>query len=67
VQRPEDQANWAGPYLDKGVPKDPWGRDYVYKSPGEYGPYDLLSLGADGVPGGEGENQDITNYQPPSK
>jgi general secretion pathway protein G len=54
---------WGGPYLDKGVPNDPWGRPYIYKSPGEHGPYDLYSLGADGVEGGEGENQDITNWQ----
>jgi len=62
VEAPEGLAGWAGPYLDKGVPKDPWGRDYVYKCPGEHGPYDLTSLGADGAPGGEGENRDITNY-----
>ena len=62
VDAPEGLAGWAGPYLDKGVPKDPWGRDYIYKSPGEHGPYDLTSLGADGAPGGEGENRDVTNY-----
>jgi general secretion pathway protein G len=54
---------WGGPYLDKEVPKDPWGRPYHYKSPGQHGPYDLYSLGADGAEGGEGENQDITNWQ----
>jgi general secretion pathway protein G len=62
VEAPEGLTGWAGPYLDKGVPKDPWGRDYVYKCPGEHAPYDLISLGADGAPGGEGENRDITNY-----
>jgi general secretion pathway protein G len=61
--KPETQAAWTGPYLDKEVPKDPWGRAYVYKFPGAHGPYDLYSLGADGAEGGEGENQDITNWQ----
>ena len=59
-QRPEDMANWGGPYIKK-TPKDPWGREYVYKFPGERGPYDISSLGADGQPGGDGENTDITN------
>jgi len=61
--KPENLPAWSGPYLDKAVPKDPWGRDYVYKCPGEHGPYDLSSLGADGQPGGEGENADITNWE----
>lgn len=63
VQRPENLPQWSGPYLEKGVPKDPWGRDYIYKYPGEHGAYDLSSLGADGAPGGEGESTDISNYQ----
>lgn len=54
---------WDGPYLKKGVPLDPWGRPYIYISPGQHGDYDLLSYGADGAPGGEGENQDITSWQ----
>jgi general secretion pathway protein G len=62
-QKPGSSPAWAGPYLNKDVPKDPWGRDYVYKYPGEHGPYDLYSMGADGQPGGEGENTDITNWQ----
>ena len=54
---------WNGPYLKKNkIPKDPWGRDFVYKCPGEHGEYDLYSLGADGKPGGEGENADITSW-----
>ena len=60
AQRPEGLSGWSGPYLDKEVPKDPWGREYIYKFPGERGPYDIYSLGADGQPGGEGENADIT-------
>ena len=62
-QRPPSLPQWAGPYLKKEVPKDPWGHEYVYKCPGEHGPYDLFSYGADGSPGGEGENQDITNWE----
>jgi len=56
-------AKWDGPYLPKGVPKDPWGNDYVYKCPGEHGEYDLYSLGADGQEGGEGENADIVSWE----
>jgi general secretion pathway protein G len=61
--KPESLPAWSGPYLDKAVPKDPWARDYVYKCPGEHGPYDLYSMGADGQPGGDGENADITNWE----
>lgn len=61
--KPESTSGWSGPYLDKQAPKDPWGRDYVYKCPGEHGPYDLYSMGADGQPGGDGENSDITNWE----
>ncbi|GAB4273684.1 MAG: type II secretion system major pseudopilin GspG [Candidatus Rifleibacteriota bacterium] len=55
---------WKGPYLEKGIlPKDPWGRDYVYLSPGVHLPeFDLLSYGKDGVQGGEGEFADIENW-----
>lgn len=60
---PEGMERWNGPYLEKGVPKDPWGRLYVYKSPGEHGEYDIISLGLDGEPGGSGENADITSWQ----
>ena len=60
TQAPENLPNWGGPYLKK-PPKDPWGRDYVYKFPGEHNPYDIMSYGADGQAGGEGENADITN------
>ncbi len=48
-------------YLDR-VPKDPWQNEYVYLSPGEHGDYDILSYGADGVPGGEDEDGDITSW-----
>ena len=50
-------------YLDsKTVPKDAWGNDFIYVSPGEHGDYDLSSYGADGVMGGEDKNADITSW-----
>lgn len=61
--RPTNEAKWNGPYLQKEVPLDPWGRPYVYKSPGEHGDYDIASLGKDGAPGGEDENADLGNWQ----
>ena len=55
---------WRGPYLKKkNVPKDPWGNDYRYASPGQHGPYDLVALGADGQEGGEGEAKDILSWE----
>lgn len=52
-----------GGYLDsKKVPKDPWGGDYLYISPGEHGDYDLFSYGSDGARGGEGKNADINSW-----
>ena len=62
VQRPANEPKWAGPYLRKDVPLDPWGKPYVYKAPGEKGDFDLLSYGKDGQPGGSGENADLTNH-----
>lgn len=58
-------SNWRGPYLRKDVPPDPWDRPYVYVSPGEVNPngYDLMSLGADGEAGGEGEDADIVSWE----
>jgi len=52
--------NWK-PYL-KSLPKDPWGRDYIYLNPGQHGEIDIYTLGADGEPGGEGINADIGNW-----
>jgi general secretion pathway protein G len=56
--------NWNGPYLKKNVvPVDPWGKPYQYKCcPGDHGDFDIWSLGADGAPGGDGENADITSW-----
>jgi len=62
VTRPNSEPKWAGPYLRKAVPNDPWDHSYIYKQPGEHDEYDLLSLGKDGQPGGTGEDADITSY-----
>jgi general secretion pathway protein G len=61
VEQPSNAEGWKGPYLKKGVPKDPWGNEYIYKQPGqhnEYG-YDLSSLGPDSQPG---TDDDIINW-----
>ena len=63
-QRPFGVDRWDGPYLKKEVPKDPWDRPYYYRGPGEGGrAYDLLSYGADGGPGGEGNNRDVASWE----
>jgi general secretion pathway protein G len=61
VRKPASANGWNGPYLKKGLPNDPWGRPYLYKTPGRHGSPDVYSLGADGKPGGEGEDADIYN------
>jgi len=63
IDNPSGIQNWSGPYLDKrSLPKDPWSREYQYRSPGQNGDYDLWSSGADGVEGGEEENADVTSW-----
>ena len=64
VRKPSGEPaapNWHG-YLDK-LPKDPWGRPYLYLHPGIHGDIDVFSYGADGKPGGEGENGDVGNWE----
>jgi general secretion pathway protein G len=61
-ERPAGEARWAGPYLKKAVPPDPWSHAYIYKFPGEHGELDLFSYGKDGQPGGTGEAEDIVNW-----
>ena len=62
VTAPAGVANWNGPYWKKAqIPKDPWGNEYRYTSPGQKGDYDIVSLGADGKEGGEGANKDISS------
>src|SRR4030065_1332062 len=62
-EKPSGAENWQGPYLPKEIPVDPWGKPYIYKSPGEHDDYDLISYGLDGVEGGEGENQDVVSWK----
>ena len=62
--KPQDANQWAGPYLPKDVPLDPWGHPYTYKYPGEHGDEpDIVSFGLDGQPGGEGLNADILSWK----
>jgi len=58
-ERPAGEVRWNGPYLQKDVPADPWGKPYVYRMPGSRGDFELLSYGRDGAPGGSGENSDV--------
>lgn len=61
--KPSNAAKWNGPYLDKAVPNDPWGRAYVYRSPGSKGgDFDIEAYGKDGQPGGTGDDADVSNY-----
>ncbi|MFZ4536469.1 type II secretion system major pseudopilin GspG [Propionivibrio sp.] len=61
LTRPNNVAKWNGPYLQKMVPLDPWGRPYTYRAPGVAGDFDIISLGKDGQPGGTGDAADVTN------
>jgi len=64
IRKPASADRWDGPYLRKElIPTDPWKKPYLYKSPGDHGAYDILSYGADGVPGGEGNNRDIGSWE----
>jgi general secretion pathway protein G len=60
LQQPGNEPKWAGPYLKKALPPDPWGRPYQYRL-ADSGSYVILSYGKDGQPGGTGENADISN------
>ena len=65
VTAPSGTTNWNGPYLKKTtVPKDPWGNEYKYVSPGDQNrPYDIISFSSDGKEGGDGDGKDITSWQ----
>lgn len=64
VQPTGGVAAWNGPYLKGGnLPLDPWGKQYLYRSPGEHGPYDIVSYGSDGQEGGSGTAADITSWE----
>ncbi len=61
--QPPQAKGWNGLYLKKNeLPLDPWGNAYRYRIPGTAGDFDLMSYGADGAPGGEGEDADVTNF-----
>lgn len=63
IEAPPGLNKWKGPYLKKKeVIVDPWGRQFLYKVPGQHGPYDLYTFGSDGAQGCSGEDQDITNW-----
>ena len=62
--KPTSAAKWDGPYLPKEIPVDHWGNHYLYKFPGEHGDEpDIISYGADGREGGEGENADVYSWK----
>lgn len=61
--KPEAVEKWNGPYLKKEIPGDPWSNAYIYRSPGRSGGYEILSYGADGREGGEGENADVHSWE----
>ena len=64
VQRPGNAEEWNGPYLKGGVvPNDPWGHAYMYRSPVEHAPYEIVSYGSDGQEGGAGTAADISSLQ----
>jgi general secretion pathway protein G len=64
IQAPPGLEHWNGPYLKKSkIPQDPWNNSYHYQSPGDHGPYDLYSYGADNVPGGAKDNADILSWE----
>ena len=58
--KPSDEEKWDGPYLPKSVPKDPWGHPYIYRRT-DNGEVEMISLGANGTEGGEGEDKDISS------
>lgn len=62
IEKPGNASNWNGPYVNDSNLNDPWENDYQYRYPGEHRSFDIWSHGADGSPGGEGANADITNW-----
>jgi len=62
VTKPANVPKWQGPYLEKDLPLDPWGKAFIYRYPGEKREFDLYSFGKDGLPGGSGDAADVTNW-----
>jgi general secretion pathway protein G len=63
VNEPSGTNGWNGPYIRNSIMKDPWGREYQYRNPGEHGDFDIYSFGSDGQQGGEGNDADITSWE----
>jgi general secretion pathway protein G len=63
VKKPGSATGWNGPYLKSDVPQDPWNNEYQYKYPGEKGELDIFTYGANGSPGGDGEDADVGNWK----
>lgn len=63
VTRPGNASNWNGPYAKEADLKDPFGHAFQYKSPGDHGDFDIIFLGKDGAPGGDGLNKDKGNWE----
>lgn len=60
TMQPAGSTKWTGPYLERAVPNDPWGRPYAYRSPATTADFEIQSLGKDGRPGGSGDDADVT-------
>ena len=64
IEAPSEVAEWSGPYLKKQrMPRDPWGQNYHYRSPGDFAPFEIWTLGADNQAEGEGNNADVKSWQ----
>jgi general secretion pathway protein G len=63
ANEPSGVTGWNGPYVKNSLLKDPWGKEYQFRSPGDHGEFDIFSYGADGQSGGEGKNADITSWE----
>ena len=61
--QPQGVETWDGPYLQKQIPMDPWKNEFIYRSPGDRGDYEIISYGADGREGGEGDNEDVVSWK----
>lgn len=63
VDEPGDADGWNGPYIKRSLLKDPWGKEYEFRNPGDHGDFDIISYGSDGQPGGEDTKADINNWE----
>jgi len=64
IKQPQGLERWNGPYVRKlSQLKDPWGNELVIQRPGQNGPFDVISYGGDGQPGGEGDDADINSWE----